>query len=305
MNNNSIYKYSKSLIFDVPETISYVILIILLKRRVLPVYEKIVIFNTLLYSVWCFYFCHQLLIERLSPFKSFLCILFTHIILMIGGYSLLPDNVPFIFVHLASFLCIALLHSNPIKKKLFAYFLYTSTIMLMEMLLMCLYVSIKKIIFHQNSGFIAMNSVTTPVDALILYILMLTAGSIMCKKLSDLIAVFVHSYSIVLSLLCNSQHKISGYFLIVCGMTIPVIPVFIRGLHNIRIQEQKRIFHEKQITFLKEQLLFFDDIETEYQNLRKWNHDVENHMLSLNYLMKAGRYEEADKYLHNILPKSK
>lgn len=192
--------------------------------------------------------------------------------------------------------------------------------MLMEMLIMCLYVSIKKIIFHQNSGFISMNSITTPVDALILYILMLTAGSIMCKKLSDLIAVFVHSYSIVpltqilfpfywlcifLSLLCNSQHKFSGYFLIVCGMTIPVIPVFIRGLHNIRIQEQKRIFHEKQITFLKEQLLFFDDIETEYQNLRKWNHDVENHMLSLNYLMKAGRYEEADKYLHNILPKSK
>lgn len=320
MNSNSIYKYSKNLVIDVLETISYVILIILLKRRVLPVYEKIVIFNTLLYSVWCFYFCHQLLIERLSPFKSYLCILFTHIILIIGGYSLLPDNVPFIFVHLASFLCIALLHSDSIKKKLFAYFLYTCTIMLMETLIMCLYVSIKKIIFHQNSGFISMNSVTTPVDALILYILMLTAGSIMCKKLSDLIAVFVHSYSIIpltqilfpfywlcifLSLLCNSQHKISGYFLIVCGMIIPVIPVFIRGLHNIRIQEQKRIFHEKQITFLKEQLLFFDAIETEYQNLRKWNHDVENHMLSLNYLMKAGKYEEADKYLHNILPKSK
>lgn len=283
-------------------------------------YEKIVIFITLLYSVWCFYFCHQLLMERLSSFKSYLCILFTHIILIIGGYSLLPDNVPFIFVHLASFLCIALLHSDSIKKKLFAYFLYTGTIMLMEMLIMCLYVSIKKIIFHQNSGFISMNSVTTPVDALIICILMLTAGSIMWKKMSDLIAVFVHSYSIVpltqilfpfywlcifLSLLCNSQHKFSGYFLIVCGMTIPVIPVFIRGLHNIRIQEQKRIFHEKQITFLKEQLLFFDDIETEYQNLRKWNHDVENHMLSLNYLMKAGRYEEADKYLHNILPKSK
>ena len=197
MNSNSIYKYSKNLIIDVLETISYVILIILLKRRVLPVYEKIVIFNTLLYSVWCFYFCHQLLIERLSPFKSYLCILFTHIILIIGGYSLLPDNVPFIFVHLASFLCIALLHSDSIKKKLFSYFLYTCTIMLMEMLLMCLYVSIKKIVFHQNSGFISMNSVTTPVDALILYILMLTAGSIMCKKLSDLIAVFVHSYSIV------------------------------------------------------------------------------------------------------------
>ena len=138
----------------------------------------------------------------------------------------------------------------------------------------------------------------------------------MWKKMSDLIGIFTRSYSIVpltqiffpfywlcitLSILCNNQSEISDYFLIFCCLAIPVIPIFIRGLHNIRIQEQERTFHEKQILLLKEQLTFFDDIETEYQNLRKWNHDIENHMLSLNYLMKAGKYEEADKYLHNIL----
>ena len=41
-------------------------------------------------------------------------------------------------------------------------------------------------------------------------------------------------------------------------------------------------------------------METEYQNLRKWNHDIENHLLSMNYLMQSEKYEEADRYLHNI-----
>ena len=279
-------------------------------------YEKIVIFNALLYPLWCFYFSRRILRGRLSLSKTYLCILFMHIILIIGSYELMPDKVPFIFVHLASFLSIVLLHSDSLKKKLFAYFLYTGTIMLMEILMMCLYVSVKKIIFHQNAGFISMNSVTTVSDAVTLCIIVLTVGSLMWKKLSDLIGIFTCSYSIVpltqiffpfywlcitLSILCNNQSEIPGYFLIFCCLTIPAIPIFIRGLHNIRIQEQERIFHEKQILLLKEQLTSFDDIETEYQNLRKWNHDIENHMLSLNYLMKAGKYEEADKYLHNIL----
>ena len=101
-------------------------------------YEKIVIFNALLYPLWCFCFSRQILRGRLSPSKTYLCILFMHIILIIGSYELMPDKVPFIFVHLASFLSIVLLHSDPLKKKLFAYFLYTCTIMMMEMLIMCL-----------------------------------------------------------------------------------------------------------------------------------------------------------------------
>lgn len=55
-------------------------------------YEKIVIFNTLLYPLWCFYFSRQILRERLSPSKTYLCILFMHIILIIGSYELMPDH---------------------------------------------------------------------------------------------------------------------------------------------------------------------------------------------------------------------
>jgi sensor histidine kinase regulating citrate/malate metabolism len=35
--------------------------------------------------------------------------------------------------------------------------------------------------------------------------------------------------------------------------------------------------------------------------VRKWNHDMENHLFSLNYLIRAKKYHEADAYLKTIL----
>ena len=43
-----------------------------------------------------------------------------------------------------------------------------------------------------------------------------------------------------------------------------------------------------------------NSLELEYQDLRKWNHDIENHLLSMNYLMKPEKYNEARQYLDSI-----
>lgn len=50
----------------------------------------------------------------------------------------------------------------------------------------------------------------------------------------------------------------------------------------------------------KEQLELMNSLELEYQDLRKWNHDIENHLLSMNYLMKTEKYNEARQYLDSI-----
>lgn len=278
-------------------------------------YENEIIFSSLLYSVWAFYFSRQILKEKFSPLKTYLLILLTHVVLIIGGRRIFPNGVPVILVHLSSIISIAAFHYGSIKKKFLTYFLYSSAVMLMEMLVMCLYVSVQRIFFHSAKGLISMNSVTSPVDMVILCTIMLTAGTVMLKLIADLTGTFSRYYSItplaqiffpfywfciILSLLCNYQLKFNFYSVLFLALSIPVIPIFLRGMRNIRIQEKNRIFREKQIELLKEQLEFFNDMETEYQNLRKWNHDIENHLLSMNYLMKNGRYEEADKYLHNI-----
>lgn len=79
-------------------------------------FEKVFIFNALLYSVWCFYFSRQVLEERISPLKTYLLILLTHVAIIIGGRRMFPNGVPFILVHLASILSIALFHYGTIKK---------------------------------------------------------------------------------------------------------------------------------------------------------------------------------------------
>ena len=63
---------------------------------------------------------------------------------------------------------------------------------------------------------------------------------------------------------------------------------------------KNRILREKQVSLKKEQLELMNSLELEYQDLRKWNHDIENHLLSMNYLMKTEKYNEARQYLDSI-----
>ena len=55
------------------------------------------------------------------------------------------------------------------------------------------------------------------------------------------------------------------------------------------------------MSFLQKQLEYTTEMEQEYRSVRKWNHDMENHLFSLNYLIRAKKYHEADAYLETIL----
>ena len=57
----------------------------------------------------------------------------------------------------------------------------------------------------------------------------------------------------------------------------------------------------QQMNFLQKQLEYTTEMEQEYQSVRKWNHDMENHLFSLNYLIRTQKYLEADVYLETIL----
>ena len=41
---------------------------------------------------------------------------------------------------------------------------------------------------------------------------------------------------------------------------------------------------------------FSKELEKECMELRKWNHDIENHLLSLSYLMDMKQYQTAQEY---------
>ena len=52
---------------------------------------------------------------------------------------------------------------------------------------------------------------------------------------------------------------------------------------------------------LKKQLELSNEIKNEYVRIRKWNHDIENHLLSLSYLIDMQKTEDAKNYCATIL----
>lgn len=277
-------------------------------------FDATIIFNTLLYSVWCFYFCRQILKQRFSPLRTYLFILTVHVFLVFGGRTLFPDRHPFVLVNLATVCSVFAGHCGTVKKKFMTYVLYNTIIILMEMLLMSLYVCVQNLFFHRQASLVAMASVQSASDFAILCAIMLTAGSIMFKIFADLAGKFSQFYSIIplaqvffpffcyfitFSAIYTYDLKFGiGVLLLFCSVL--ATPVFYLGIRNIRIHEKNRILRENQISLLRDQLEFFDNFDLEYQELRKWNHDIENHLLSMSYLMKNSKYNEAKKYLDNI-----
>ena len=44
-----------------------------------------------------------------------------------------------------------------------------------------------------------------------------------------------------------------------------------------------------------------EEMKQEYVKIRKWNHDIENHLLSLEYLTRTRKADEAERYCSSIL----
>lgn len=77
-------------------------------------------------------------------------------------------------------------------------------------------------------------------------------------------------------------------------------PLFLNGLKKLTQQEEQRLQNQYKLQLVKKQLDASKKLENEYQSLRKWNHDVENHLLALSYLMDMERYDEAYEYQKKI-----
>lgn len=279
------------------------------------VYEKLIILNTLVYSVWCFYFSRQILKERFTPVKTAVIILLTHVVIILGGRRLFPNGIPFILVHTASILSIFLWHYGSVKRKLLTYCLYTSMTMLLEVLIMSFFSFVQRLLYHRLSSMIGEISVQTSTDLIIISITFLIIGNSMCKIIADFtgavskfssivpIVQIIFPYywfCIVLSMIYAFNVPFGSFLFLFAAITVPVVPIFISGIRNLYIQEKNRILREKQVSLKKEQLELMNSLELEYQDLRKWNHDIENHLLSMNYLMKTKKYNEARQYLDSI-----
>ena len=110
----------------------------------------------------------------------------------------------------------------------------------------------------------------------------------------------------VLSILYASRSK-TQYYILAAAMIllyiIALLPLH-KGLKRLKKQEQIRLNNEAYKIYAQEEAAQFKNLEEEYKDLRKWNHDISNHLISLSYLFNQKRYEEAKKYADTLLQKT-
>ena len=61
------------------------------------------------------------------------------------------------------------------------------------------------------------------------------------------------------------------------------------------------IAHVHKMELLKKQMEVSEEMKQEYIKIRKWNHDIENHLFSLAYLIDMKKTDAAEKYCNSVL----
>lgn len=77
--------------------------------------------------------------------------------------------------------------------------------------------------------------------------------------------------------------------------------LFIRGFHSLQKLNAQQLQLELEERQLKSQHTHSKILEKQYEDFRKWNHDISNHLLSISYLIEKGDFINAYNYIGNIL----
>lgn len=77
--------------------------------------------------------------------------------------------------------------------------------------------------------------------------------------------------------------------------------LFLRAVHSLAQQHREYLQKKMEIELMKKQINDSVQLSNEYASLRKWNHDIENHIMSVMYLMDMKKYEEAETYTASVL----
>lgn len=208
-------------------------------------------------------------------------------------------------------------YCGTVSRKLACYFIYAISLTLVEILACNILVLIRPLWAEVPIAFNEIYFVTDTADILCVSLADICIGVLCFQKESALLKrcfSYLHLktflqllYPVYLPIIAQQViinltkyqlfPALAAAYWILCLISYPV---FRKGIHVIQTQEEAAIFRQHQLQLMKEQLSLSREMEMEYQALRKWNHDVENHLLSLSYLMDMEKYEQAASYCRSI-----
>lgn len=91
------------------------------------------------------------------------------------------------------------------------------------------------------------------------------------------------------------------FFLVI---TMLILAIFSHSFKSFEREVQFSFEIQMKNQYLKQQLDSFHKTYQEYQNIKKWNHDISNHLLALSYLIEAEKNTEAEQYINALLSNS-
>ena len=206
--------------------------------------------------------------------------------------------------------------SDPLKKKISAFLILICILAVSENIAIMFTLPIYALIHHEKS--FRYNLLYTSGETLFLVTINFFVAILFVKKLVPLIRNYSHSIhlttiaellfpiqasSLLMGILLYRENSPWLKWLIILYWFLNLLCCLIiaRAFHNISLREKRHELLVQQMSFLQKQLEYTTEMEQEYQSVRKWNHDMENHLFSLNYLIRTQKYHEADVYLETIL----
>lgn len=206
--------------------------------------------------------------------------------------------------------------SDPLKKKISTFLILICILAVSENIAVMFTLSVYTLIHHEKS--FRYNLLYTSGETLFLATIDFFVALLFIKKLVPLIRNYSHSIhlttiaellfpiqasSLFMGILLYRENSPWLKWLIILYWFLNLLCCLIiaRAFHNISVREKRHELLIQQMSFLQKQLEYTKDMEQEYQSVRKWNHDMENHLFSLNYLIRTQKYPEADVYLETIL----
>ena len=76
-----------------------------------------------------------------------------------------------------------------------------------------------------------------------------------------------------------------------------------KGLLALKHEEELLSEKENHKKHLEQQIDYYKTLDKEYLTMRRWRHDVSNHLVSVAYLLETKQYNEAGKYLDDLSKK--
>lgn len=87
-------------------------------------------------------------------------------------------------------------------------------------------------------------------------------------------------------------------YLIIYIVCIPLIRSSFKALEQQEVYNEQMRQEKEQIG---KELAYFNERDRQFQIIRKWNHDISNHLLSLTYLIEQNKTDAAQNYLDALL----